>query len=779
MSIYSNITDSGSGRNSDRYRAFFDSVPEPVFFMSPEGEILDANPACKALFTQYHQACIGSNVYAMMDSDSKRQKLEPRLRAMVQEVVRTGQGLCFEKVQNEKILMHSIWPLFSPEGEVVELCVRDMDVTQQTFAERRSCDIQTQFEFILEKCHLGLWTVDVRDGSVYHTLEHDRIFGYDSLLQEWNHEIFLDHVVPEDRLMVAEEFRKIIDQQATWTTEYRIRRADGELRWLLDIGGCERDEHGTVIRMAGVSKDITDLKQVALEQQLLQSQWDFVLHKKKIGLWKMDLDTLTVHRISKNTDILGYGINHELWSLQTFFDCIVPDERAEVERVIRASLDRREDLGVECRIRRIDGDIRWVNIAGIFQDDQSRGTTHLLGIIQDITERKEREAEHGRLEAELQQSHKMDLLGQLAGGIAHDFNNILSAILGNTEAALLQIDESHPCFENLDSIRHSVNRSAEMVKQLLAFARKQPWNPVTVDVDVEMGRIRQMLTKLIRENIDLRWNLHASQAMVNIDPSNLVQIITNLCINSRDAIAEEGAITIETDVVRAADCDGFEGSPGDVAGEFVSISVSDTGCGIDQQTLPHVFEPFFTTKKIGKGTGLGLSMVYGLVRQNGGSITCQSDVSAGTTFRILLPVSKATEVHQEKSADDPIEMNHTDEILLIEDEPSILKIIKSALERKGFQVTTATNAKEGIEVCEQREGGISLVISDVIMPGMNGIEMSHEVLKKHPKTKFIFMSGYSAESFDQDYLINNKMNFISKPFKIIDFITLVESVLTR
>lgn len=777
MSPQADISRLAPGQNSDRYRAFFDSVPEAVFFVSPVGEILEANPACISWFAQQQKVCIGANVHDLMASHhSFHQNHQFELKAVVDEVLHTGKRLLFEGEEHTGIPTLSISPVFSPEGEVVELCLVHQDDTAQKRAETKCRDTQSQFDFALEKCQLGLWSIDLRDGSINHTLGHDRIFGYQSLLPEWNFECYRKHVIPEDLGKIDALYQDIMDHLASWSVEYRIRRADGAVRWLQDIGGCERDETGKPIRILGVTRDIHDQKQLSQEQQLLQSQWDFALYKNQIGLWKMDLDSLIVLKTSTHTDIFGYGTDAVQWSLQKFFSHIVSDDRAEVERMVREAIDKHNDLGFECRISRKGGDIRWINIAGVFQHDQGGGSPHLLGIIQDITDRKAQEAEFGKLEAKLQQSQKMDLVGQLAGGIAHDFNNVLSVILGATDFAMEQIDDAHPLFEHFDTIRHSVNRSAEMVKQLLAFARMQPWMPEVVDVDAEMHKIRLMLSKLIRENSALRWNLHAHKATVSIDPSNLVQIITNLCINSRDAISGEGLITIQTDVVRATDCEDLAAGELQGAGDVVRISVADNGCGIDQQTLPHVFEPFFTTKQFGKGTGLGLSMVYGLVKQNGGAITCQSEVAKGTTFSIFLPVSQNPVTTRELSAAELPAKSHKDVVLLVEDEPGILKIISSALKRKGFTVETASNAEDAIKMCQDHGDGISLVISDVMMPGMNGIQMSKRLQKMHPLMKFILMSGYSADSFNLKDLVAEKTSFISKPFRITELVKLVDSV---
>ncbi|NTW52035.1 MAG: response regulator [Chlorobiaceae bacterium] len=293
-----------------------------------------------------------------------------------------------------------------------------------------------------------------------------------------------------------------------------------------------------------------------------------------------------------------------------------------------------------------------------------------------------------------------------------------------------------------------------------------------------MGRICSMLTTLIRENIKVKWKPNCPKTIVNIDPSSLVQIITILYVNARDAISDTGNITIETDILNTSQCSEQAVSVPGSNCDLVRISVSDTGCGMPKSALPHIFEPFFTTKAIGEGTGLGLSTVYGLVNQNGGFIKCQSKIGKGTTFRILFPLSPITDKTLEPSTMISPDITHDDLVLVVEDEPQILSIIKTILEKQGLNVLTTENAEKRAQDFFKNHGDkITLVISDIMMTGMSGIEMSHELMKINPKTKFIFMTGYSTDAASQYGLISENSNFIAKPFGIQNFSWLVTSML--
>ena len=428
----------------------------------------------------------------------------------------------------------------------------------------------------------------------------------------------------------------------------------------------------------------------------------------------------------------------------------------------------------------------------VFQDEQmeriwrhsiypicsEKGISHLVVIAQDITETWKAEESCKLLEEKLQQSQKLELLGQLAGGIAHDFNNVLATILANTEMAMHEIGAESSACVLLENIRRSVDRSAQMVKQLLGFSRKQFWAPKMLVVDDELDKIRFMLNGIIRANIELRWNLSSENTHIYTDPSNLYQILTNLCINSRDAIEGYGVIDIKTDVVSSDVCDDLANASMNAQGEFVRISVTDTGHGIDELVYPHIFEPFFTTKGPGKGTGLGLATVYGLVKKNHGYVTCHSKVGTGACFNIYLPVSQSSENYY-RAPNVPITLGQLDKrtVLVVEDEPEVLSIIRYLLDKQGLQVFTAGDAESALEIFESHENPISLVITDVILPKMNGVKMADAMSRKNPSTRFIFMSGYSSQSKKSYGVFKGDSNFISKPFSINALIELIKTCL--
>jgi PAS domain S-box-containing protein len=605
--------------------------------------------------------------------------------------------------------------------------------------------------------------------------EHDRIYGITPYATKWSLMSFLDKVIPEDRPTIESYIHDNIADAADGQFECRIRRADGSIRWLSIIGKFQFDRNDQATHILGVTQDITRQKKLEIQNRDINTQLNFTLDKCHIGAWSMDLSSKKIHGTQEHSRLFGYPERHPVWDFELFLHHIIPEDRSFVKEFALNVINRPDKWEKEYRIRRTDGEVRWIRDIGDVELDQDGKPVRLLGLLMDITETKQASLESHTLQQQLQHAQKMELLGQLAGGIAHDFNNILAVILGNAQMALRLVHDDSPLLKYLNTIEHSVTRSAEMVRQMLAFARKQQSNPQNILLDYELNNIQLILRKLIEENIELRFQLDSPNQCVNLDPSALLQIISNLVINSRDAISGTGVITIRTALLRSNECDGYVVTAPEFDGYHIRISVSDTGCGIDSQTLPHIFEPFFTTKPVGRGTGLGLSMAYGLVKQNNGLISCHSELGEGTTFNICFPLANTRDKMQEISTRNSPQPNVNGTILLIEDEPSILSIIKSTLEEHGFRVQTAPNAEKGVEVIRSHKE-INIVISDIILPGMNGIQMSKEILKLKPDTKFIFMSGYSSGIFGDQGESEIGTNFISKPFSINDLLTLIAKV---
>jgi len=396
----------------------------------------------------------------------------------------------------------------------------------------------------------------------------------------------------------------------------------------------------------------------------------------------------------------------------------------------------------------------------------------------DITERKKAEAERDQLQTQLLLAQKMESIGRLAGGVAHDFNNMLTAILGHAQLALLRCTPSEPIHADLMAIEESAHRSAGLTRQLLAFARKQTVAPKILDLNDTVGGMLKMLLRLIGEDIDLVWMPGADLWPVRIDPSQIDQLLANLCVNARDAIVDVGKVTIETENT-VFDEDYCAVHPGFVCGEYVRLAVSDDGGGMNQEVLDHLFEPFFTTKEVGQGTGLGLATVYGIVKQNEGFINVYSEPDSGSTFKIYLP-RFAGEARDPRAASGvEIPQGRGETVLLVEDEAVILNVGRAMLERLGYTVLTAGTPGEGLRLAKTHTAEIQLLITDVVMPGMNGRDLAKLINDLKPGLNCLFISGYTASVIAHRGVLDEGVFFLQKPFSMKDLASKVRQALER
>jgi two-component system, cell cycle sensor histidine kinase and response regulator CckA len=403
------------------------------------------------------------------------------------------------------------------------------------------------------------------------------------------------------------------------------------------------------------------------------------------------------------------------------------------------------------------------NKPGDYNESDVEAVSYLSEVVFHIIEAKRAEAEKDKIHGQLQQAQKMESVGRLAGGVAHDFNNMLSVIIGNTELALEYAKKDSAMQRELLEIKTAALRSADLTRQLLAFARKQAVAPRVVNLNETIEGMLKMLRRLIGEDIQLAWLPQSGLPQVFIDPSQVDQILANLCVNARDAIRGVGKVIIETATTTLSE-EYCRDNPGTTPGDYVSLSLSDTGTGIPKEQLPHIFEPFFTTKKQGEGTGLGLAMVYGIVKQNGGFIKVYSEPGQGTTFRISLPQHHGDTGAAPNEEVEEIPQGQGQLILLVEDETVILEMNSRILQRLGYRVIASSSTSEAIALAHQHREELQLLLTDIIMPEMNGYDLSQVILGDNPQLKVLFISGYTANVIARQGVLPEGMNFLQKPF---------------
>ena len=567
---------------------------------------------------------------------------------------------------------------------------------------------------------------------------------------------FLAFIHPDDQAMVGEN---IVKEYAPPYT-IRLARMNGAY-FFAEIESRNFPRQSETWRVSAV-RDVT--RRVQAEEALRESEATFrnIVQASPMGihLYQLQDDGRLIFIGANPAADQLLGTENNRFVGMTIEEAFPPLRDTEIPERYRRAAEAGESWHTE-QVEYDHNDIAGAFEVHVFQMAPGKAAV----LFNDITERKRSEQEQEKLRDQLVQALKIESIGRLAGGVAHDFNNMLGVILGQTEMALETLDPTLPLHASLCQIRGAALRSADLTRQLLAFARRQTVAPRQLDLNGTLEGMLTMLRRLIGENVELAWLPGRALAPVNMDPSQLDQILMNLCINARDAIDGTGRITIET--ASAAFDDAYCAAHiGYTPGEYVLLAVSDNGRGMDAETLSHLFEPFFTTKETGKGTGLGLATVYGIVRQNNGFINVYSEPGRGSTFKMYLPRQTARpERPVSVEAVEPVPRGE-ETVLVVEDEPMILDLTTAMLELQGYTVLRAARPDEAILLARDHAGRIDLLMTDVIMPGMNGRELSARLSPLHPEMRQLFMSGYTANVIAHHGVLDENVHFIQKPFSL-------------
>jgi len=640
------------------------------------------------------------------------------------------------------------------------------DITRQKESEGLLREREYFFRESQRAASIGSFKADFIAGAWESSEVLNTIFGigedYDRSIRGW-----LDLVHPDDRNMLYRYLREeVIAGGKPFSREYRIiRQNDGESRWVHGSGEVHVESSGNTVSLIGTIHDITDRKLAFEQLENITRRLQLATASANLGVW--DWNVRDNHMDWDDRMFELYGILRETFSnsFDAWIDGLHPEDRETTVAACRSALSGEQVFDATFRVCRPDGTVKHIKANALVVCGKDGTAERMIGVNADITDKAAAEKEKTKLEAQLRQAQKMESIGRLAGGVAHDFNNMLTIIFGHVQLVLMDANLTPPLHASLEEIRNAAERSADLTRQLLAFARKQIIVPEALDLNKTVGGMLKMLQRLIGEDIHLTWKPAKYLWTVRMDPSQIDQILANLCINARDAISDGGRITIETEN-RVFDEDYCATHLGFLPGEYARLAVSDDGCGMDKETCSKIFEPFFTTKVSGKGTGLGLATVYGIVKQNHGFINVYSEPSQGTTFTIYLPRHEGNAGEADKPGiKEPLSRGH-ETILLVEDEPAILEITSLMLETQGYTVLTANTTDEAFRLAGEYEGEIHLLMTDVIMPGMNGSDLAKCLLSGFPHLKHLFMSGYTASVIAHHGVLDEGVNFIQKPFSL-------------
>ncbi|MDO9042982.1 MAG: GAF domain-containing protein [Desulfocapsaceae bacterium] len=538
------------------------------------------------------------------------------------------------------------------------------------------------------------------------------------------------------------------------------QQADGSRIWIDTSKVPLLDHKGTAYGVLGIFDNITEHREMEQALEQVSREWSAAMDASDDVIYLLNLERHIVR--ANKTFYLSTGTTPETAIGRHIVEIIHP-QGEDVPCPVCCAQEEKRDLQIVMEAERLDNPVaRPLEITVKIVRDQEKRPISIFMTLHDLSASRKEMEEKTTLERQLQQAQKMESVGRLAGGVAHDFNNMLGVIIGHAEIAMNQVDPAQPLHASLMEIHKAAQRSADLTRQLLAFARKQTVAPKVLDLNETVAGMLNMLRRLIGENILLNWQPGKNLWFVKVDPSQIDQILANLCVNARDAIAGVGKLSIETGN-RTLDDAYCATHPGCMPGEYVLLTVSDSGCGMDKATLAQIFEPFFTTKDVGVGTGLGLATVYGAIKQNNGFIYAYSEPGQGTTFTIYLPRHRGQA--EQVWTESVVELSTGQEtILLVEDEQAILQMTTRMLEGLGYTVLAASTPAEAIRLAQEHTGNIRLLMTDVVMPEMNGWDLAEKLLSLDPHLKSLFMSGYTADIIGHHGILDETAHFLQKPF---------------
>ncbi|GGK40884.1 PAS domain S-box protein [Salinarimonas ramus] len=613
---------------------------------------------------------------------------------------------------------------------------------------------------------LGAWELDLTTLAAWRSPQHDRIFGYEDMLPEWTYGQFLDHIVPEDRARVDAAFQEAIADLSRWEFECRIRRADGEERWIAGQGRVDAGPDGTARRIEGMVRDVTGRR---LAEERLRELNDTLARRvaertaERDRIWRLSTDMMLVARFDGTiaavnpawTTLLGWS-EAELVGAD-FPSLVHPDERAGTLAEMGRLGEGATTFRFENRYRARDGSYRWLSWTAV----PEAGLIHAVG--RDVTAEREQALALAKAEDALRQSQKLEAMGQLTGGVAHDFNNLLTPIIGPLDMLVRRGIGSERERRLLDAALQSAERAKVLVQRLLAFARRQPLRPSSVDIATLVGGMADLIGSTLGPSIEVRVDLAPDLPKAHADANQIEMALLNLGVNARDAMPSGGTLTIAAAPARveAQTIDiAAQAVPALAPGAYVRLTVADTGIGMDEATRARAIEPFFSTKGIGKGTGLGLSMVHGLAAQLGGALSIESALGQGTRIHLWLPVGAADAAGAERpaGASAPAQAERG-AALVVDDEELVRMSVADMLVDLGFSVSEATSGEEALRRLD--EGGpFAILVTDHLMPGMSGVDLARAAQRTRPSLPILIVSGYAdVETIAPD------LPRLAKPFR--------------
>jgi two-component system cell cycle sensor histidine kinase/response regulator CckA len=765
---------SNPGRESyERYRRFFESSVVGFYRTTLDGQVLDCNPAfVRIMGYASRDELLACHALEFYFSPSERQNFLEQCRSLGS--LTNFASRLRRKDGSSVWVLENVEPVLAQDGAPAMIEGTLVDISQQKFAEAAHNqaqqaleDSETRYRRLFETAKDGILILDFKTGQIADVNPFlIEMLGY-------THGEFVGKKLWEigpfkDVSASRSAFSELQTKGVIRYEDLPLETKDGR-RINVEFVSNVYPVDGTQVVQCNV-RDITERVRAEAALKISETHHRSVFEGAVHGIYRGTLDGRFLDVNPALVAMLGYSSAEEVLKLG-----VSQDVFAEPEEGLRLlhKWQLTEEIEEEVQWKRRDQRLITVRLSGRVLRTENQRAAGVEVIAEDVTERR-------ALEEQLRQAQKIEAVGQLAGGMAHEFNNYLGIVLGYSELLLEEAGTTEGLRRNVAEIKAATQRAASVTRQLLALSRRQVLEPKVLDVNAVVWETHKLLRRLIPGNIDLVPVLEPNLQAVKVDPAQIQQILINLVVNARDAMPQGGKVVIETANVELDE--EYAGRHIEVQpGRYVMLAVSDNGSGIDEPTQARIFEPFFTTKQEGKGTGLGLSTVYGIVRQSGGHITVESALREGTRFRIYLPPTAMTELKVE-DATPPMQieiLSGTETVLVVEDEPALRRLISVSLEKRGYTVLAAEDGAEAIRILENNPGKIDLVVSDIMMPKLNGLELRKKAILLRPEMRFLFISGYAEDTIGRTAHLPQDAGYLEKPFLPIELARKVRELLNE